>query len=135
MLLRRNKDLYDTVTALAGVRDFTSDEKNDILSLANRRLTMAYNKSNIWDRYLVIGEERRIARIKVERAENDAYNGYYVKNGKTQTLNQAAYANADVYVKSDNKDFFFYKTSQNLWFLSVIDAKLYFRSYNRYCYY
>ena len=64
MLLRRNKDLYDTVTALAGVRDFTSDEKNDILSLANRRLTMAYNKSNIWDRYLVIGEERRIATNK-----------------------------------------------------------------------
>jgi hypothetical protein len=122
MLLRRNKDLYDTITALAGVRDFTADEKNDILSLTNRRLTTAYNKSNIWDRYLVVGEERRIATIKVERAEDSSYNGYYIKNGKTQTLNQAAYADADVYVKSDDKNVFFYKTSGNIWVLNVSGA-------------
>jgi hypothetical protein len=122
MLLRRNKDLYDTITALAGVRDFTADEKNDIVALTNRRLTSAYNKSNIWDRYLVVGEERRIATIKVERAESDAYNGYYIKNGKTLTSNQAAYADADVYVKSNDKSVYFYKTSGNIWQLTATDG-------------
>ena len=85
MLLRRNKDLYDTITALAGVGDFTTQEKADLVSLTNRRLSMAYNKSAMWDRYIVVGEKRELATIKVEGAESAGYNGYYIKNGKTST--------------------------------------------------
>ena len=122
MLLRRNKDLYDTITALAGVGDFTTQEKADLVSLTNRRLSMAYNKSPIWDRYIVVGEERELATIKVEGSENGTYDGYYIKNGKTSNTAQSTFADADVFVKSDNKGYVFYKTSSDIWELGVEDT-------------
>jgi hypothetical protein len=125
MLLKRNKDLYDTITALAGVGDFTTQEKADLVSLTNRRLSMAYNKSPMWDRYIVIGEEREIATIKVEGADIDTYNGYYIKNGKTSNTAQPTFADADVFVKSDNKSFVFFKKSESsgdTWRLGIIDT-------------
>jgi hypothetical protein len=122
MLLRRNKDLYDTITALAGVGDFTTQEKADLVSLTNRRLSMAYNKSAMWDRYIVVGEKRELATIKVEGADNAAYNGYYIKNGETSNTAQSTFADADVFVKSDNKEYVFYKTSGNVWNLGVTDT-------------
>lgn len=123
MLLRRNKDLYDTITALAGVGDFTAQEKADLVSLTNRRLSMAYNKSAMWDRYIVVGEKRELATIKVESAENAAYDGYYIKNGETSNTAQSTFADADVFVKSDNKDYVFFKTSGNKWNLGVTDTR------------
>ena len=119
MLLRRNKDLYDTITALAGVGDFTTQEKADLVSLTNRRLSMAYNKSAMWDRYIVVGEKRELATIKVEGAESAGYNGYYIKNGKTSNTAQSTFADADVFVKSDNKNYVFFKDSNNKWLLGV----------------
>ena len=47
MILRKNLDLFDTIKALSGVNDFTTEETANLVDLANRRLTMAYNASPI----------------------------------------------------------------------------------------
>ncbi len=66
MILRRNQDLFNTIKALAGVNDFTDNEITDLVSFTNRRLTMAYNTSPMWERYVVAGEERNISSFELE---------------------------------------------------------------------
>lgn len=58
-------DLFELVRSLAGVDSFTSDEENDILRLANRRLYEAYSASQMWTPYIVVGEERAIGSDQV----------------------------------------------------------------------
>jgi len=125
MLLRTNIDLFKTIKALAGVNDFTTEENADLVAFAERRLSMAYNTSPMWDRYVVVSEERQLAVIKVEGADVEAYNGYYIKNGETSNAAQSTFSDADVFVKSDNKSYVFYKISNpsgNIWKLGVTDT-------------
>jgi len=61
MILRKNLDLFNTIKALAGVNDFTTEETQNLVDLTNRRLTMAYNTSPMWDRYVVVGEQRTVS--------------------------------------------------------------------------
>jgi hypothetical protein len=63
MILRRNQDLFNTVKALAGVNDFTDNEITDLVSFTNRRLTMAYNTSQTWPRYIVVSEKRKLSSL------------------------------------------------------------------------
>jgi hypothetical protein len=53
-------ELYALITALAGVGAFTPDEQVNILNFVNRRLFEAYQTSQMWPRYLVVGEQRTI---------------------------------------------------------------------------
>lgn len=53
-------DLFDLVQALAGVESFTPAESSKVIALANRRLYEAYNSSQSWTRYIVVGEERAL---------------------------------------------------------------------------
>lgn len=83
MILRRNQDLFNTIKALAGVNDFTDNEITDLVSFTNRRLSMAYNTTPMWERYIVISEERTIAALNlsnftssVDQAFNDSYKVY-----------------------------------------------------------
>lgn len=81
MILRRNQDLFNTIKALAGVNDFTDNEITDLVSFTNRRLTMAYNTSPMWERYVVVSEPRILSafktgdRISGQSSYNDVY--YY----------------------------------------------------------
>jgi len=50
--------IYDQVRALAGVSDFTAQEQSLITTLVNRRSKLAYEASDFWPRWLVIGERR-----------------------------------------------------------------------------
>lgn len=52
------KDLYNLITALAGVGSFTNQEEIYIARFVNRRYLQAYNQSNNWGRYLVASEKR-----------------------------------------------------------------------------
>jgi hypothetical protein len=58
-------DLFQLVRSLAGVDAFTSDEENDILRLANRRLYEAYSASQMWTPYIIVGEKRTISSDQV----------------------------------------------------------------------
>ena len=51
-------NLVKLIQALIGAGTLTLDEHRNIFQLVNRRLTDAYNTSQSWPRYLVIGEER-----------------------------------------------------------------------------
>jgi hypothetical protein len=51
-------DIYNQVKALAGVTDFTSQEQGLITTLINRRARLAYEASDFWPRWLVVGESR-----------------------------------------------------------------------------
>lgn len=58
---RSNKDLFDLISALSGNSDFTTQEISQLLALANRRFSQAYNTTPYWARYLTVGEERTIS--------------------------------------------------------------------------
>jgi hypothetical protein len=53
-------EFFTLVKSLAGVSDFTSLEDSRIVVFMNRRLYMAYNASQSWNRFMVIGEERTL---------------------------------------------------------------------------
>jgi hypothetical protein len=57
---RTYSDLLTLIRSLAGVGGFTTEEQTSILSFVNRRASEAYNMSQSWPRYLVVGEERAI---------------------------------------------------------------------------
>jgi hypothetical protein len=57
---RTYSDLLTLIRSLAGAGGFTAEEQTSILSFVNRRASEAYNMSQSWPRYLVVGEERTI---------------------------------------------------------------------------
>jgi hypothetical protein len=57
---RTYSDLLTLIRSLAGAGSFTAEEQTSILSFVNRRASEAYNMSQSWPRYLVVGEERTI---------------------------------------------------------------------------
>jgi hypothetical protein len=79
MILRKNLDLFNTIKALAGVNDFTTEETQNLLDLTNRRLTMAYNTSPMWDRYVVVAEKRTVSDFVLDGT--GVYDGPYYKYG------------------------------------------------------
>lgn len=58
---RTYSDLLILIRSLAGAGNFTTEEQTSILSFVNRRANEAYNMSQSWPRYLVVGEERDIS--------------------------------------------------------------------------
>ena len=57
-------DLLKTVKSLAGVNQFATQEKDDIMNFVNRRRFAAYNESQAWPRYLIPSEKRFLATDK-----------------------------------------------------------------------
>lgn len=51
-------EAFNFIKALAGVNNFTTQEKANIKILLNRRLKTAYNSHEAWREYTVTGEER-----------------------------------------------------------------------------
>jgi|TARA_R110002126_G_scaffold6871_1_gene34658 hypothetical protein len=69
MQFKTNKSLYDLISALAGTSDFTSSERAFLLSMANRRFYEAYQATDIWPRYITVGEQRAISSSVVPYTE------------------------------------------------------------------
>lgn len=59
MKTRAYNDLYDLIKALCGV-EFALIEQPRIQAFINRRAHRAYNATNYWTRFLVVGEQRQV---------------------------------------------------------------------------
>lgn len=86
MILRKNQDLFNLVKSLAGVNQFTTNEVNSLVNFTNRRLTTAYNTSQMWSRYIVSSEPRKIASLLITNADlaenvSNQVNGNYISAG------------------------------------------------------
>ncbi len=120
MLNRTTADLFDTIKALSGVNDFTTEETANLVDLANRRFTMAYNTSPMWDRYVAVGEERNLSSFEVSRATFE--NGLYFKYG-TELVGSIY---NDVYVPTNQDNF----AKENNAFRKGTDGRWIFGSYS-----
>ena len=118
MILRNNQDLFNTIKALSGVNDFTTEETANLVDLANRRLTMAYNTSPMWQRYVQIAEQRTVSTIRyINRQSSDSSNQFDVLFAKTGTASIALNLDKgiDVFISNDRPRE--YETSKNIWAL------------------
>ena len=72
-------DAFDYIKALAGVNNFTTQEKANIKILLNRRLKVAYNAHEAWKQYTVAGEERFFApkTLTIENSGADTVTLYW----------------------------------------------------------
>jgi len=82
MQTRTYGDLFKLIQSLAGVSSFATTETDDIANLINRRYFEAYQTIQMWPRYLVQSEERKLCNFTVEGItdSNTFYNwsgGYY----------------------------------------------------------
>lgn len=59
-------EAFNFIKALAGVNNFTTQEKANIKILLNRRLKTAYNSHEAWREYTVTGEERYLVPRTIE---------------------------------------------------------------------
>jgi len=66
MQSRTYGELFSLIQSLSGVGSFTSEERSSIRDFINRRFLEAYLASQMWPRYLVVGEERSISTSPVQ---------------------------------------------------------------------
>jgi hypothetical protein len=87
-------DLLLRIKALSGVSDFTATELTFLNSLVNRRANAAYEATNYWPRYLVVGEKRTISTPTVTAAAIESGNTYTILTvGNTNFVSIGASAN------------------------------------------
>jgi hypothetical protein len=87
-------DLLLRIKALAGVSDFTDTELTFMNSLVNRRANAAYEATDYWPRYLVVGEKRTLSTPTVTAAAIEAGNTYTILTvGTTNFVSIGASAN------------------------------------------
>ena len=55
---RTYAELFDLIKSLAGVNEFTTEEDSYIRNFVNRRFRQAFDASDWWARYLIVGEAR-----------------------------------------------------------------------------
>lgn len=117
MQTRTYGDLFKLIQSLAGVNQFATNEEDDIANLINRRFFEAYQTSQMWPRYLVPNDERKLAVINVKgNIVAPTRNGLYYKFGEDSSGN-AVYLG----VNSNNVDQFrsqyFQKFTNGQWAL------------------
>ena len=71
-------DLLLRIKALAGVNDFTATELTFMNSLVNRRANAAYEATDYWPRYLVVGEKRTLSTPTVAAGAIEAGSTYTI---------------------------------------------------------
>jgi hypothetical protein len=97
-----NRDLYDLISALAGVTSFTTNEKTQLLNFAKRRMYEAYQATPMWPRYLVVGEERTVASSVIaftQTSKNDI--AEFIRIHRTQPFVRNSALEFDFFVQSD----------------------------------
>tara|TARA_R110000765_G_scaffold299018_1_gene394016 strand:- start:156 stop:782 length:627 start_codon:yes stop_codon:yes gene_type:complete len=99
---RANKDLFDLISALSGNSDFTTAETSQLLALANRRFSQAYNKTPYWARYLTVGEERTISNSIVPFTQTSKTNiGEFLRIHREEPLLRNSTIDFEFFVESD----------------------------------
>jgi hypothetical protein len=102
---RTYSDLLTLIRSLAGAGGFTAEEQTSILSFVNRRASEAYNMSQSWPRYLVVGEERAIDSSPAstipyaEAGKNTIYE--WIRIHRTQPFLRNSALEFDFYVDSN----------------------------------
>jgi hypothetical protein len=102
---RTYSDLLTLIRSLAGAGSFTTEEQTSILSFVNRRASEAYNMSQSWPRYLVVGEERTISSSPAstipyaEAGKNTIYE--WIRIHRTQPFLRQSALEFDFYVDSN----------------------------------
>lgn len=101
---RTYAQLLDTIEALAGVDSFDpSSEEGKILSFVNRRAFAAYSASSVWERFIVVGEERTLSTGQlVPFTETDKNNiGEFNRIHRKQPFLNSSALEYDFYVDAD----------------------------------
>ena len=101
---RTYAQLLDTIEALAGVDSFDpSSEEGKILSFVNRRAFAAYSASSVWERFIVVGEERTLNTGQlVPFTETDKNNiGEFNRIHRKQPFLNSSALEYDFYVDAD----------------------------------
>jgi hypothetical protein len=101
---RTYAQLLDTIEALAGVDSFDpSSEEGKILSFVNRRAFAAYSASSVWERFIVVGEERTLNTGQLvpftETAKNNI--GEFNRIHRKQPFLNSSALEYDFYVDAD----------------------------------
>jgi len=118
-----NRDLYDLISALAGVTSFTTNEKTQLLNFAKRRMYEAYQATPMWPRYLVVGEERTVASSVIaftQTSKNDI--AEFIRIHRTQPFVRNSALEFDFFVQSDGA---------NILNLTTADASSAFVTYKK----
>lgn len=112
-LSRTYLDFYNLVCSLAGVSDYTIDEQTKLLSLANRRFREAYDQTQLWSRYLVVGEARTVDATKTIP---------FAQTGKT-TIGEFIRVHKDVpFASLSSQEYEFYVDSVGAHILNVFST-------------
>jgi len=102
MQVKYNRDLYDLISALAGVSSFTTNENTQLLNFAKRRMYEAYQATPMWPRYLVAGEERTVSSSVIaftQSSKNDI--AEFIRIHRTQPFLKNSALEFDFFVQSD----------------------------------
>ncbi len=118
-----NRDLYDLISALAGVTSFTANEKTQLLNFAKRRMYEAYQATPMWPRYLVVGEERTVASSVVAFTQSSKDDiAEFIRIHRTQPFLRNSALEFDFFVQSDGA---------NILNLTTADASSAFVTYKK----
>ena len=102
MQVKYNRDLYDLITALAGVTSFTTNEKTQLLNFAKRRMFEAYQATPMWPRYLAVGEERSVSNSVISFTQTDKNDiAEFIRIHRTQPFLRNSALEFDFFVQSD----------------------------------
>ena len=88
-------DLFKLIQSLAGVGSFSTDEQSDVANFINRRFFEAFQTSQSWTRYIVVGEERTVGTspaqtIPFTEASKDTIGEFIRIHRKQPFLNNSA---------------------------------------------
>ena len=103
---RTYSDLFTLIRSLAGAGTLTPQEQPSIESFVNRRANEAYNTSQSWPRYLVIGEPRSVIPDQTVPYAEDSY---YIYGAGVEAVN-------GLYIKSDTQF-----NSHDVWYKDMGD--------------
>lgn len=102
MQVKYNRDLYDLISALAGVSSFTTNEKTQLLNFAKRRMYEAYQATPMWPRYLVVGEERTVSSSVIAFTQTSKEDiGEFIRIHRTQPFLRNSALEFEFFVQSD----------------------------------
>lgn len=98
---RTYSDLFNLVKSLAGVNEFTTEETNYIFNFINRRFYEAFEVTETWPRYLVVGEARTATNGVVPITEGTKSNiGQFLRIHRNQPFVRNSEIEYDFYVDS-----------------------------------
>lgn len=100
MQTKTYETLFNLVKSLAGVNSFTTEEDSYIMNFTNRRFQQAYDGSEFWPRYLVVGEARTVgADSVVPYVQSGKVNvGEFLRIHRNQPFNRNSEIEYDYFV-------------------------------------